>query len=58
MTIRAHGNRLEYWMNGIKVMDYLDNDPKGSSEGIIGLQIHDGSIMKVEYRNIRVLPLE
>jgi hypothetical protein len=57
MTIRARGNRLEYWINGIKVMDYRDPDPKGSREGIIGFQMHDGSVMKVEYRNIRVLPL-
>ena len=58
MTIRARGNRLEYWINGIKVMDYLDHDPKASRKGVIGFQIHDGSVMKVEYRNIRVLPLE
>lgn len=58
MTIRARGNRLEYWINGIKVMDYLDQDPKGSREGVIGFQMHDGSVMKLEYRNIRVLPLE
>lgn len=57
MTLRARGNRLEYWINGIKVMDYTDPDPKGSKEGIIGFQIHDGSVMKVEFRNIRVLPL-
>ena len=57
MTIRARGNRLEYWINGIKIMDYLDHDPKASREGTIGFQIHDGSVMKVEYRNIRVLPL-
>lgn len=58
MTIRARGNRLEYWINGIKVIDYLDHDPKASREGVIGFQIHDGSVMKIEYRNIRVLPLE
>ena len=57
MTIRARGNRLEYWINGIKVMDYRDQDPKGSREGVIGFQMHDGSVMKIEYRNIRVLPL-
>ncbi|MDT0686957.1 3-keto-disaccharide hydrolase [Autumnicola psychrophila] len=57
MTIRARGNRLEYWINGIKVMDYLDPDPKASREGVIGFQIHNGSVMKIEYRNIRVLPL-
>jgi hypothetical protein len=58
MTIRARGNRLEYWINGIKLVDYLDHDPKASREGVLGFQIHDGSVMKVEYRNIRVLPLE
>jgi hypothetical protein len=57
MTIRARGNRLEYWINGTKVMDYRDEDPKGSREGVIGFQMHDGSVMKAEYRNIRVLPL-
>jgi hypothetical protein len=57
MTLRARGNRLEYWINGIKVMDYRDEDPKGSREGVIGFQMHDGSVMKAEYRNIRVLPL-
>ncbi len=57
MTIRARGNRLEYWINGFKVMDYVDRDPNGSREGVIGFQIHDGAVMKVEYRNVRVLPL-
>ena len=57
MTIRARGNRLEYWVNGIKVMDFRDPDPNGSREGFIGLQIHDGSVMKMAYRNIRALPL-
>ncbi len=58
MTMRVRGDHLEYWINGIKVMDYRDQDPKGSREGTIGFQMHDGSVMKVEYRNIRVLPLE
>lgn len=57
LTIRARGNRLEYWLNGIKIMDYVDHDPKGSREGLIGFQMHNGSVMKVEYRNIRVQPL-
>ncbi len=58
MTLRAVGNHLEYWINGIKVMDYHDPDPKGARQGLIGFQIHDGSVMKIEYRNIRVLPLK
>ena len=57
LTIRARENRIEYWINGIKIMDFVDKDPKASQNGIIGFQIHDGSVMKVAYRNIRVLPL-
>jgi len=58
MTFRARGNRLEYWLNGMKVMDFVDNDPKASRNGIIGFQLHDGSVMKAEFRNVRVLPLD
>ena len=54
LTIRARENRIEYWLNGIKIMDFLDEDPNGSRKGIIGFQLHDGAVMKVAYRNIRV----
>lgn len=57
MTIRARGNRLEYWLNGVKTIDYQDEDPKGSREGVIGLQIHDKALMKVEMKKARILPL-
>ncbi|MDP4625615.1 MAG: DUF1080 domain-containing protein [Akkermansiaceae bacterium] len=57
MTIRAQGNRLEYWLNGAKIMDYVDQDPKRSHEGLIGLQIHDRIVMKVELRNTSILHL-
>ncbi|MEP4078382.1 3-keto-disaccharide hydrolase [Haloferula sp.] len=58
LTIRARGNHLEYWLNGEKVVDYHDKDPKGSREGFIGLQIHDRAVMKVEMRNARVAPVD
>ena len=57
-TLRARGNRFEYWLNGVKLLDYIDEDPEGSREGIIGLQIHNNAVMKVEYRYLRVLPIE
>ena len=57
MTIRARDNRIEYWINGSKVMDYIDQDPKASREGTIGFQLHDGTVMQVAYKNIRVRPL-
>ncbi|WP_411825601.1 DUF1080 domain-containing protein [Luteolibacter sp. AS25] len=57
MTIRANGNRLEYWLNGVKILDYLDNDPERSHEGLIGFQLHDRLVMKMELRNASVIPL-
>ena len=57
LTIRARENRIEYWLNGIKIIDFIDNDSKASRNGTIGFQIHNGSVMKVEYRKIRVFRL-
>jgi hypothetical protein len=32
---------------------FIDEDPKGrSEEGLLGLQLHQGPPMKVEFRNI------
>ena len=58
MTLRARGDRMEYWINGVKVMDFTDPDTKGARDGVIGFQMHDGSVMKAEYRNIRLRPIE
>ncbi|MGC6423914.1 MAG: 3-keto-disaccharide hydrolase [Lentimonas sp.] len=57
MTLRARGNRIEYWLNGEKIMDYVDEDPNANREGAIGLQIHNNALMCVEMRNARVRPL-
>lgn len=58
LTIRARGNRIEYWMNGTKIQDYQDEDPNGSKKGIIGLQLHDKIVMKAEFRNAYILELK
>lgn len=51
--ILARGNRLEHYLNGVQVVDVLDNDPKGRSlEGVLALQIHCGPPMLVEFKDI------
>ncbi len=56
--ILARGNHLEHYLNGVLVVDVLDNDPKGRSlEGILALQIHAGPPMLVEFKDILLKPL-
>jgi hypothetical protein len=49
----AKGNRLQHYINGVLISDVIDNDPiNAKSAGLIGVQVHVGPPMKVEYRNI------
>jgi hypothetical protein len=53
--IVAKGNRLLHYINDILMSDVTDNDPVNrKSAGLIGVQVHVGPPMKVEYRNIRL----
>lgn len=53
------GNRLQHFINGILMSDVTDNDTvNGKSEGLLGVQVHVGPPMKVEYRNIRLKQLK
>lgn len=54
----AKGNHLQHFINGVLMSDVTDDDTVNrKSEGLIGLQLHAGMIMKVEYRNIRMKKL-
>ncbi len=51
--IVAKGNRLQHYINGILMSDVTDNDPvNAKSAGLIGVQVHVGPPMKVEYRKM------
>lgn len=53
--IIARGNTLIQMINGQVMSILIDDDPKGRRmEGVIGLQLHVGPPMKIEYRNIRL----
>jgi hypothetical protein len=53
--LEAKGNTFTVWLNGQKISTYTD--PKFSEAAPIGLQIHGGLKMKVEFRNIRLKEL-
>ena len=53
------GNHLLHYVNGVLMSDVTDLDKvNGKSEGWLGVQVHVGPPMKVEYRNIRIKNLK
>lgn len=52
------GNRLQHYVNGILMSDVTDNDTVNRKlTGLLGIQVHIGPPMKVEYRNLRMKQL-
>jgi len=52
------GNVLVHILNGHLMCVVIDDDPAGRAfEGLIGVQVHVGGPMKVEYRNFRLKTL-
>jgi hypothetical protein len=56
IRLQAKGDTFTVWCNGVKVSEYTN--PKYSNPGPIGLQIHPGVKMKVEFKNIKIQELE
>lgn len=57
--IIAKGNLLQHYVNGILMSEVTDNDTKHRKlSGKLGVQVHVGPPMKVEYRNIRLKTIE
>ena len=49
------GNHYQHFVNGVLMSDVTDNDTKNrKTSGLIGVQVHVGPPMKVEFRNIRI----
>jgi len=56
IRVRVRGDTFTVWLNGEEVSRYTA--PKPTEPAPIGLQIHGGLEMQVEFRDIRALPLE
>lgn len=52
MYIRVIGDRVTSWLNGVEMVDLVD-ERIGEAEGHIALQIHEGGGIKVRWRNLR-----
>ncbi|MEO0331316.1 MAG: family 16 glycoside hydrolase, partial [Bacteroidota bacterium] len=58
MHLIVNGNRLQHYVNGVLMSDVTDDDTiNRSMQGQLGVQVHVGPPMQVEYRNIRLKQL-
>jgi hypothetical protein len=58
LHIIARGTTVLHVINGRIMSAFLDDDAKGRiAEGLLGLQLHVGPPMKVEFRNIMLKKL-
>ncbi|GAB3916829.1 3-keto-disaccharide hydrolase [Larkinella terrae] len=47
------GNHLQHYINGVLMSDVTDEDTvNGAAKGMLGVQVHVGPPMKVQYRNL------
>lgn len=57
--IIARGNHLQHYLNGVLVCDVTDNDAAHAKmSGLVGVQVHVGPPMKVEYRHFMIKNLK
>jgi len=52
------GNHLQHYINGVLMSDVVDEDTvNGKGKGLLGVQVHVGPPMKVQYRNLKLKQL-
>lgn len=56
-VIRSKGKHIQLWINGLKTVDYTEQDDKIEQKGIIGLQIHGGKPAESWYKDIMIKEL-
>jgi hypothetical protein len=59
VVILAKGNRIQHFLNGQLIVDFTDDDPQLLLlEGVLALQLHAGSPMWAEFRDVRLKKLQ
>ena len=55
--IRAEGNRIQLWFNGVPTVDYTETDEKIELSGIVAIQIHGGMKGTISYKDLIIYRL-
>lgn len=56
--IRAVGDHIELFINGLRTVDYREPDADIARRGILALQIHSGPAMQIDFRRIYLRQLK
>jgi hypothetical protein len=56
--IRCEGAKTQLWLNGVKTVDFTEEDDSVVRSGVIAVQIHGGPPSEAFYRNIRIQRLD
>ena len=57
VVLIANGNHITYTINGHLMTDLTDNSPKEVNEGLIGLQLHKGFVMEIQFKDLKIKKL-
>ncbi len=52
--IRAQGQRIQIWLNGLLTVDYIETDESIAKKGIVAVQIHGNAASIVRYKDIAI----
>ena len=59
VVIVAKGNHIQHFLNGRLILDFTDEHPElALTEGVLALQLHAGSPMWAEYKDIRIKDIQ
>jgi putative heme-binding domain-containing protein len=57
LRILVVGNRLKHFVNGVITVDVTESHPQAMAKGHLGLQLHRGAPMKVEFKDLKLRKL-
>lgn len=52
--VTAVGNQITYKINGETMTELTDNSPHARKDGVIGIQMHGGHTMTIQFKDIRI----
>ena len=57
-VVVADGNHITYSINGQVTTEMIDNSPKACKDGVIGLQMHGGHTMTLQFKDFKIKMLD